>query len=91
MEDGPAGRHQWGGSMSAAQHPPTSLEMAEGFFTRRFSTFVEAARQHDPRWVLLGDDSEAVRYEREPWRGREHRVWMCLLVAAATGELRNHS
>lgn len=66
---------------------PTSLEMAEGFFARRFSCFVQAARQHEPRWILIGDDSEAIRYEREPWRSREHRGWMCLLVAAAEGEL----
>jgi hypothetical protein len=68
---------------------PTSLEMAKGFFTRRFTTFLEAARIHDPRYILLGDDAEAIRYDSQPWRSRAHRVWMCLLVAAAEGELKS--
>lgn len=79
--------------MGVAKHTPqpvgapTSLEMAEGFFTRRISDFIQAARQQDSRWILLGDDREAIRYEQEPWRSREHRGWMCLFVAAAEGEL----
>lgn len=82
--------------MSDAAHPaphgspkasPTLMKLAQGFFTGRFSCFIEASHRDDPCWVLYADDDDACHCELSTWQGPEHRGWFCLLVGAATGEL----
>lgn len=67
--------------------PTEALDLARGFFDRRFATFTEAMMQQDPRWILLGTAHVQQPADEMPWKSRIHRHWFCLLVAAAAGEI----
>ena len=67
--------------------PTEALDLARGFFARRFATFTEAMMQQDPSWILLGIAHVQQPADEMPWKSRRHRHWFCLLVAAAEGEI----
>jgi hypothetical protein len=62
-----------------------ALQLAQGFHDREFATFTEAAMQDDPSWILLGVHEQPA--DKLPWQSRKQRMWFCLLVAAAEGEI----
>lgn len=65
--------------------PTEALDLAQGFHARRFATFTEAMIEQDPSWILLGVQQQPA--DELPWLSRDHRMWFCLLVAAAEGEI----
>lgn len=67
----------------------SALELAQGFHARKFATFTEAMMQENPIWIMGISVHQPA--DDLPWhkgeKGRQHRTWFCLLVAAAEGEL----